>query len=111
VRNLFTAGGLVYRSVDLDGPDYRDNDRGGDVRRALARRIGAVTIPQVFVGGRHIGGATETFDAFKDGSLQALLKALGREIRTDSVGDPYGFLPSWLHPRGVAASPDRKTAA
>ena len=30
-------------------------------------RVGAPTIPQIFVGGAHVGGCTEMFDAFNDG--------------------------------------------
>ncbi len=104
VRKLFTAAGIAYRSVDLDGPDYRGNDWGGAVRKALARKTGAVTIPQVFVGGRHVGGAAETFDAFNSGDLQRLLAAIGQAVDTEAVGDAYGFLPAWLHPRKPAAA-------
>jgi cysteine synthase A len=110
VRRLFDAAGIAYRSVDLDGPDYRADDRGGDLRRALAQRIDAPTIPQVFVAGRHIGGATETIEAFADGRLAAMLQGLGRACRTDSIPDPRAFLPSWVHPRGSAPVPDRNAA-
>ncbi|MGC9369661.1 MAG: glutaredoxin domain-containing protein [Paracoccaceae bacterium] len=108
VRKLFETAGIAYRSVDLDGPDYRENDRGGDLRRALAKRTGAVTIPQVFVGGRHVGGATETFDAFNDGRLQELLDHSGLPAAKTDVGDAYGFLPAWLHPRHIPAPAARR---
>ena len=107
VRKLFDAAGIAYRSVDLDGPDYRENDWGGAVRTALAARTGAVTIPQVFIGGRHVGGATETFDAFNDGTLSRLLEPLGQTVETAGAGDAYRFLPEWLHPR--SAPPARST--
>jgi cysteine synthase len=110
VRRLFAAAGINCRPVELDGPEYRVNDRGGDLRRALAQRTGAVTIPQLFVAGRHIGGATETIAAFADGSLAALLKEHGREVYTASIPDPDAFLPAWVHPRGRAPSPDSKAA-
>jgi cysteine synthase len=110
VRRLFAAAGIAARPVELDGPEYREDDRGGDLRRALAQRTGAVTIPQLFVAGRHIGGATETIAAFADGSLAALLKEHGREVHTASVPDPHAFLPAWVHPRGRAPSPDSKAA-
>ncbi len=110
VRKLFAAAGIAYRSVELDGPAYRENGWGGDIRRDLAQRTGAVTIPQIFVGGKHIGGATETFDAFNNGSLSRLLADLGRPVDAEGIGNAYGFLPAWLHPRGKAAAP-RKDAA
>lgn len=104
VRKLLTAAGVPFRSVDLDSAAYRKGDLGGAVRKALAARTGAVTIPQVFVGGRHIGGATETFDAFNDGSLGRMLATLGHEVRGAEVGDAYRFLPAWLHPRKPKAA-------
>jgi cysteine synthase A len=104
VRKLFAAAGIPFRSVDLDGPDYRENDWGGAVRKALAAKTGAVTIPQIFVGGRHIGGATETFDVFNSGELKRLLGKLGLDVKDAEIGNAYGFLPAWLHPRKPAAA-------
>ncbi|HSO23739.1 MAG TPA: hypothetical protein VLT81_12570, partial [Chondromyces sp.] len=57
------------------------------------------TIPQVFVGGKHIGGASETFDAFKNGELQTLLGQSGVSFNRNVRIDPYSLLPSWLQPR------------
>ncbi|WP_318527515.1 glutaredoxin domain-containing protein [Albidovulum marisflavi] len=103
VRKLFAAAGILYRSVDLDAGEYRENDWGGAVRKALAGKTGAVTIPQIFVGGTHVGGATETFDAHNSGALQKLVKAAGVELPETAAGDAYRFLPGWLHPRKSAA--------
>jgi cysteine synthase A len=99
VRRLFAAAGIAYRSVDLDSAEYRRGDRGGEVRKALARRTGAVTIPQVFVGGHHVGGATETFDAFNAGELRRRIEAVGMTMDPGAIRDAYSFLPGWLHPR------------
>jgi cysteine synthase A len=60
-----------------------------------------VTIPQVFIGGHHVGGATETFDAFNDSTLARLLEPLGQKVDTARAGDAYRFLPEWLHPRST----------
>ncbi len=73
VRKLFAECGIPYRSIDLDSVDYQENDWGGQVRAALNARFDVKTIPQIFVGGKFIGGATETFDAFNEGELQKLL--------------------------------------
>jgi cysteine synthase A len=99
VRKLLTAAGIAFRSVDLDGPDYRRDDWSGQVRKALAEVTGTATIPQVFVGGNHVGGATETMQSFRDGRFGRLLAACGREALLQDVGDPFRFLPTWLHPR------------
>ncbi|WP_317852818.1 MULTISPECIES: glutaredoxin domain-containing protein [Albidovulum] len=99
VRKLFAAAGIEYRSVDLDSVAYQKDDLGGDLRAALLERLGVPTIPQIFVGGRHLGGATETFDAFNDGSLKALLTEHGVAFDPEMKKNAYSFLPNWLHPR------------
>jgi cysteine synthase A len=98
VRKLFARHGIAYRAVDLDSVPYQKDDRGGRVRAALRARIGSPTIPQVFVGGQHIGGCSETFDAFRSGQLQQRLQQLGVAFEAAS-GDPSELLPGWLHPR------------
>ena len=73
-------------------------------RLALRKCIGIVetglkTIPQIYIGGQHIGGATELFDACKDGSMQKLLEENAVSYNKDVGIDPYSFLPGWLHSR------------
>ncbi len=99
VRKLFKAFGIPYRSVDLDSAEYQKGNWGGQIRIALRERANAPTIPQIFVGNRHIGGCTETFDAFNDGRLQRLLRENGIELAEAGEVDAYSFLPKWLHPR------------
>ena len=98
-RRLLASMGVAYRSVDLDSAAYQAGDWGGDVRAALRARVGAPTIPQIFVGGAHVGGCTEMFDAFNDGSLQRLLRESGVAVAPSTVEDAYALLPKWLHPR------------
>jgi len=99
VRKMFGEYGIPYRSIDLDSVEYHENDWGGQIRAALNARFDVKTIPQIFVGGRLIGGATETFDAFNDGELQKLLGQNGVAYNQALNVDPYSLLPSWLHPR------------
>lgn len=99
VRKLFAEAGIPYRSIDLDSAEYQEKDWGGQVRAALNARFNVKTIPQVVVGGKLIGGATETFDAFKNGELQKLLGQSGVAYNQAVQVDPYSLLPSWLHPR------------
>lgn len=99
VRHMFADYGIEYRSVDLDSVEYQPDDWGGQIRTALTARTGMKTIPQIFVGGEFVGGATETFDAWREGRLQQLLDAAGAAYAKDANKDPYSFLPSWLHPR------------
>ena len=99
VRRMFAKLGIAYRAVDIDSVEYQRDDQGGKIRAALTARTSVSTIPQIFVGGVLIGGATDVFDAYKEGRLQTLLEknhvAYDRGLRVD----PYSFLPTWLHPK------------
>jgi cysteine synthase A len=107
VRKLFARLGIAYRSIDLDSVEYQKDDLGGKVRAVLARRTGARTIPQIFIGGEHIGGCTEVFDAWRNGSMQQLLKRSGAGYDAAADVDPYSLLPKWLQPRKTARGSDR----
>jgi cysteine synthase A len=99
IRRLFSRLGIEYQSVDLDSVAYQQGDRGGKIRAALAEQIGAVTIPQIFIGGEHVGGCSELFDAYGDGTMQRMLDAIGVEYRDAAEIDATDLLPGWLHPR------------
>jgi cysteine synthase A len=99
VRKFFTAYNIPFRSVDLDSVAYQKDNLGGALRAALAHKIGTPTIPQVFIGGKHVGGATDTLAYFKDGRLQELLDASKIAFRRSNDDDPFAFLPKWVHPR------------
>ena len=99
VRKLFAAAGLHYHAVELDAAAMQKDNLGGDLRAALGVRAGATTIPQIFIGGEHIGGATETFAAFKEGTMTDRLAALGLTFDAAKTANPYAFLPAWMHPR------------
>jgi cysteine synthase A len=99
VRRMLARHGIAYRAIDLDSVEYQPGNRGGRIRAALTARTSMGTIPQVFVGGTLVGGATETFDAYRAGRLQDLLARSGVTYDTTVNIDPYSFLPTWLHPR------------
>jgi cysteine synthase A len=100
VRKLFAQLGIPYRAIDLDSVAYQEGDRGGKIRAALKERLQTHTIPQVFIGGEHIGGATDLFAALKDGRLARLLGRNGLEMNPVEEGfEPESLLPSWLHKR------------
>lgn len=98
IRKMFAENGIPFRSVDLDSAEYQEDNRGGDIRSALRERISVPTIPQIFVGGEHIGGCTETLDAFNNGKLEELLAKSGLPFEKPDV-DGYSYLPKWVHPR------------
>lgn len=106
VRKLFRAAGIGYRPIDVDTAEFREDDRGGKVLRALFAKTGVRTVPQVFVGGKLIGGATEVLAAFGDGSLQERLARLDPPIIPHHVEDPKALMPAWT--RHGSAAPQAK---
>ncbi len=99
VRKLFDRLGVQYRSVDVDSVEYQEGNRGGIIREWLRQQTGAVTLPQIFVGGEYRGGCTDVFDAYSRGELEQWLEPC--DITPNQVKglDPYSLLPGWLHPR------------
>ena len=98
-RKFFKRLNLDFVSVDLDSVAYQEGNFGGEIRHVLADQTDAKTIPQIYVGGQHIGGCTDLFDAFKDGSLQPILTASQAPFDAEQRFDPYTLLPGWLHAR------------
>jgi cysteine synthase A len=102
VRKLFTKLGIAYRSVDVDSVEFQKGDLGGRIRAVLADRTGQKTMPQIYIGGEHIGGCTDLFDAWRNGTMQKRLDDAGVSYDRDSKIDPYSLLPKWLQPRKSA---------
>jgi len=102
VRKLFSRLGITYRSVDVDSVAYQEDDLGGKIRAVLADRTGAKTLPQVYIGGVHVGGATDLFDAWRRGDIQKMLTDNGVVYDRSVTLDPYSLLPKWLQPRKSA---------
>jgi len=101
MRKFFARVGIAYRSVDLDSVAYQVNDRGGKIRAVLTQRTGTPLVPKIFIGGRHMGGCTEIFDAWRSGALQKHLADCGVNFDRNVVVDPESLLPKWLQPRKV----------
>jgi cysteine synthase A len=99
VRKLFARCGIAYRAVDIDAVANQHENWGGKIRAALTQRSGVATIPQLFVGGELVGGASETFAAFEHGRLQALLTANGVAFEDTLGSQLYSLMPGWLQRR------------
>lgn len=100
VRKLFAKLEVPYRAIDLDSVQYQENDLGGKIRAVLLDQLGSPTIPQIFIGGKHIGGATDLFAAYKNGELRALLDEHGISMKPMPEDfEPASLLPGWLHKR------------
>jgi len=100
VRKLFAKLDIPYRAIDLDSVKYQENNLGGKIRAVLLDQLGSPTIPQIYIDGKHIGGATDLFATFSNGSLKKLLteqKIHMKEMPEDF--EPLSLLPGWLHKR------------
>ena len=101
VRRLFNDAGVPFKSIEVDSTEYRTNDWGGDILRALFDHTGARTVPQVFVDGTFIGGATDVLLEARCHALQDRLLTLTAPIKMKATRNPLGYLPSWSKPPEV----------
>jgi cysteine synthase A len=99
VRKLFARYKVPFRSVDIDSVQYQQDELGARIRAAVSARTGFTTIPQIFVGGEFVGGATDVLKAWQEGRVQRLLAKNGVAYDTSVNVDPLSFLPGWLHAR------------
>ena len=99
VRKMFARYEIPFRAIELDTVEYQKDNRGGKIRAALRDTIHSETIPQIFIGGEYIGGATELFDACRAGDMQELLEKNAVDYNKTEDADPYSFLPGWLQSR------------
>jgi glutaredoxin len=74
---VIVFGVVPYRYIHTDSPAELDGFSPADIRQELRRRTGNGTVPQVFIGGAAIGGATELLTARNSGELVEKLDALG----------------------------------
>lgn len=102
VRKLFRKLGVAYESVDIDSLAFQDRELGTRVRAALKQHCGSPTIPQVYIGRKHVGGCMDLLDAVSDGRAFQLLAEAGVTFTRSADLKPYQFLPQWVHPRKSA---------
>ncbi|XP_020596819.1 glutaredoxin-like isoform X1 [Phalaenopsis equestris] len=72
VAGFLLKSGANYKMVELD----IESD-GAALQSALAEWTGQRTVPNIFIGGNHIGGKADLMKKHKDGSLIALLREAG----------------------------------
>ena len=99
VREVLSAYGIEYTSVDLDSTDFQTDNQGGKLRVALRQKAGWSTFPQIYKKGEFLGGCTDLFEGLKAGAIQKHLAEQGIDFKKEMDQDHYGFLPGWLHPR------------
>jgi len=100
VRKLFAKLDIPYQAIDLDSVAYQENNRGSNIRAVLLDQLGSPTIPQIYIGGKHIGGATDLFATYSNDELSKMLAEHNismKEMPEDF--EPLSLLPGWLHKR------------
>ena len=68
----------ALRLLDSKGVKYKEIkvDFGGEPRQEmLSRSNGRTTVPQIFIGGQHVGGCDDLMDLERAGKLDELLAA------------------------------------
>ncbi|KAK3224652.1 hypothetical protein Dsin_004514 [Dipteronia sinensis] len=72
VKQLLTQLGATYKLLELD----EEND-GSKIQAALVEWTGQSTVPNVFIGGKHIGGCDAVVEKHQGGKLVPLLAEAG----------------------------------
>lgn len=67
-KRLLTRKGAAYTEIDVG---RNPESRATMMNRAGGRR----TVPQIFIGGKHVGGSDDLHDLDDAGQLDPLLKA------------------------------------
>lgn len=65
-RALFARKGIAFRDIDVESD--------AELRQEMLARSGQRSVPQIFIGSRHIGGSEELFALERSGELEKLLK-------------------------------------
>jgi glutaredoxin 3 len=67
-KRLLAQKGVSYAETDVSGsPEAR--------QQMMARANGRFTVPQIFIGGTHVGGCDELYALDRGGRLDPLLAA------------------------------------
>ena len=99
VRRFLKDIGVQFRAVELDSVAMQANGLGGDLRTALRVRTGHGTIPQIFIGGSHVGGAMDLLACHDRNELIPLLHRANINPTGDMRLAGLNYLPKWLAAR------------
>jgi cysteine synthase A len=102
VRRFLQDMGVPFRSVDLDSVVLQEGDLAGGIRKDLRQRTGSATIPQIFIGGVHVGGAVDVLARHDRGELEPLLRQAGLVPTGSTAIVAQSYLPKWLASRPAA---------
>ncbi|KAL6960572.1 Glutaredoxin-C2 [Sarracenia purpurea var. burkii] len=79
VKKLLTEIGANYKAIELDV----ESD-GAEIQAALHEWTGQKTVPNVFIGGNHIGGCDSTMALHEGGKLIPSLTEAGAVVAKSS---------------------------
>ena len=66
-RNMLDSKGVNYTDIAVDGAAH--------LRREMERASGRYTVPQIWIGGQHVGGYDDLAALERQGQLDKLLQA------------------------------------
>nr|WP_298164750.1 glutaredoxin 3 [uncultured Pseudomonas sp.] len=66
-KHLLTSKGVAFEEIKVDGKP--------DVRAEMTRKARQTSVPQIWIGDRHVGGCDDLYALERAGKLDALLKA------------------------------------
>ncbi len=67
-RELLTKKGVEFKEIDVD--------EDGKLREEMSARSGRRTVPQIFIGTKHIGGCEDLFALDASGELDRLIEGV-----------------------------------
>ncbi|KAK3035345.1 hypothetical protein RJ639_034053 [Escallonia herrerae] len=68
VKQLFSQLGASYKVIELN-----EEGDGSEMQAALAQWTGQSTVPNVFIGGKHVGGSDAVLEKHREGKLVPML--------------------------------------
>lgn len=66
-KSLLDQKGVAYEEIKVDGKP--------DLRAKMAEKAGRTSVPQIWIGDRHVGGCDDLFALERAGRLDPLLEA------------------------------------
>jgi len=66
-KQLLSHKGVAFEEIAVD--------RQPELRAEMSRKAGRTSVPQIWIGGSHVGGCDELYALERAGKLDALLQA------------------------------------
>ena len=101
IRRFLKAICVPFRSVELDSVAMQADGLGAAIRKVLRIRTGQATIPQIFIGGTHVGGAIDVLAHHDRNDLEPLLREAGIKPTGEMKIVGLSYLPKWLAARPI----------